>query len=771
MKPDPSPTRRDWFHSVRSFLRLGIAGACLIGFFVSQSTSVASEPATASSGFLGSLTEEERAWLRAHPVIRVFQDPDWPPIEFADKRGNPTGMTKDYLSCIEQRLGRKFEPVLRLSFQEALASMKRGEIDMTTSVAETPERLEFLAFTQPYMNIPIVIATQQDVTYVSNLRELKGKKVAVVDGYAVQEWMENDFPEVRLLKVKKSLDGLQRLDRGEIDAFIDSLVTIGHHQVRRDVWNVKIAGATPYFNAQRMAVRKDWAPLAGILQKALDSISVAEREEIFRRWLPLRYEQGFNYTLLWQALGGFAVIVLGLGYWNRKLSLEIRQRKQAQAALQQSDADFRTLTEAMPQIVWTARADGSSTYVNQQWVDYTGMSLDDSHGRGWNKPFHPDDQQRAWNAWNNAVTCKGIYALECRLRRADGVYRWWLLRGVPVLTGDGEVKKWVGTCTDIHDLKQAEGELRKSEERYRVITDHSPAGIFQTDVRGDCTYVNPRWTEIAGLTLGEALGKGWSQTLHPEDKQRVFDGWYEAAHAGTSYDWECRFVTKQGKQSWTTGHAEILYDEQGNSQGHLGVLVDITTRKQAEEDIRLAEARFRDIIEASPIPFALNEAEQSITYLNSAFIRTFGYDRKDIPTVDAWWSKAYPDETYRQEVTKEWLLHLTMAKHDAQPFEPMEVRIRCKDGGERTVLVTATPLASSLNDLLVVTFYDITERKKTESLLHEQLDELQRWQQAMVGREGRIISMKQEVNELLARSGQPPRYADHLPVEPGQGDA
>ena len=125
---------------------------------------------------------------------------------------------------------------------------------------------------------------------------------------------------------------------------------------------------------------------------------------------------------------------------------------------------------------------------------------------------------------------------------------------------------------------------------------------------------------------------------------------------------------------------------------------------------------------------------------------------------------------YRQEVTKEWLLHLTMAKHDPQSFEPMEVRIRCKDGGERTVLVTATPLALSLHDLLV-TFYDITERIKTESLLHEQLDELQRWQQAMVGREGRIISMKQEVNELLARSGQPPRYADHRPVDPGQGDA
>jgi len=116
------------------------------------------------------------------------------------------------------------------------------------------------------------------------------------------------------------------------------------------------------------------------------------------------------------------------------------------------------------------------------------------------------------------------------------------------------------------------------------------------------------------------------------------------------------------------------------------------------------------------------------------------------------------------------LLRLDEAKRDAKPFEPIEVRICCKDGRERTVLATATPLASSFNDLHVVTLFDITERKKTELQLHEQLDELRRWQQAMLGRESRVISMKQEVNELLARLGQPPRYVNHLPAESDEGD-
>jgi PAS domain S-box-containing protein len=123
---------------------------------------------------------------------------------------------------------------------------------------------------------------------------------------------------------------------------------------------------------------------------------------------------------------------------------------------------------------------------------------------------------------------------------------------------------------NITKRKQAEEAVRQSEEKYRAIADHSPAGIFQTDTQGDCIYVNPHYSEITGLTLAEALGQGWSQALHPEDKQRIFDGWYAAAKVGNSYDWECRFVTKQGKVSWITGHAQRLLDQYGNGQGYLG---------------------------------------------------------------------------------------------------------------------------------------------------------------------------------------------------------
>jgi len=133
----------------------------------------------------------------------------------------------------------------------------------------------------------------------------------------------------------------------------------------------------------------------------------------------------------------------------------IAQRRRAEQALRESEAEFRTLAEAMPQIVWVARTDGWNTYFSHQWMDYTGLTLEESLGHGWNKPFHPDDQQRALEAWQEATATGGVYSVESRLRRADGVYRWWLIRGTPHKDASGHILKWFGTCTDIHDMKVA----------------------------------------------------------------------------------------------------------------------------------------------------------------------------------------------------------------------------------------------------------------------------------------------------------------------------
>ncbi len=146
----------------------------------------------------------------------------------------------------------------------------------------------------------------------------------------------------------------------------------------------------------------------------------------------------------------------------------------------------------------------------------------------------------------------------------------------------------------------------------------------------------------------------------------------------------------------------------------VGVMLGLHLRNTTR--LAQAESRFRTIIEASPVPLALYDAALNITYVNEAFTRSFGYERGDVPTVQAWWRRAHPNEAHRREVEAQWMPGLAATAPQAAA-EPMEVKICCKSGAERTALVTASRLPSSSSDLVLVTLYDITERKATEAEL------------------------------------------------------
>jgi PAS domain S-box-containing protein len=185
---------------------------------------------------------------------------------------------------------------------------------------------------------------------------------------------------------------------------------------------------------------------------------------------------------------------------------DITQRKRAEEALQARERDLRSLAESMPQIVWVADASGLNVYFNQQWVDYTGLTLEQSRGEGWITPFHPDDRQRAWDAWQRAIKHHDSYSLECRMRRADGVYQWWLIRGVPLVAASGEILKWFGTCTDIEQIKVAEQKLKESEAKFSGIVSISPDAIISIDREQCITLFNDGAEQIFGYSRLEVMG-------------------------------------------------------------------------------------------------------------------------------------------------------------------------------------------------------------------------------------------------------------------------
>ena len=152
----------------------------------------------------------------------------------------------------------------------------------------------------------------------------------------------------------------------------------------------------------------------------------------------------------------------------REVAARIRtasERLRGMAALRESEAKFRTIADAMPQMVWSTLPDGYHDYYNEQWYSYTGVPRNATDGDGWNNIFHPDDSERAWAAWRASLATGKAYEIQYRLRHHSGVYRWVLGRALPVRNDAGAIIRWMGTCTDIDDQKHAEDELRRASLR------------------------------------------------------------------------------------------------------------------------------------------------------------------------------------------------------------------------------------------------------------------------------------------------------------------
>ena len=147
-----------------------------------------------------------------------------------------------------------------------------------------------------------------------------------------------------------------------------------------------------------------------------------------------------------------------------------RSAAQARAALVDSEARFHTLADTMPQMVWSTLPDGFHDYYNARWYEFTGAPPGTTDGAGWNNMFHPDDQDRAWQVWRHSLETGDPYQIEYRLRHFDGTYRWVLGRALPIRNTAGEITRWFGTCTDIHEQKLAleEREVISQELSHRI---------------------------------------------------------------------------------------------------------------------------------------------------------------------------------------------------------------------------------------------------------------------------------------------------------------
>jgi PAS domain S-box-containing protein len=282
-------------------------------------------------------------------------------------------------------------------------------------------------------------------------------------------------------------------------------------------------------------------------------------------------------------------LLLGVG---ANQTAVVVQRRRAEEQLKEAELRWRSLAEALPNLVWTDSPDGQCDYLSSQWGTYTGIPESELLGLAWlERVIHPDDRERTLACWMAAVEDKGVYDLEFRIRRHDGQYRWFKTRGTPIRDAQGNIVKWFGTCTDIENQKQAQEALARSEERFRQLADAMPQLVWTARPDGEIDYQNRQWFEFTGLP--ETVGnEGWAHILHPDDAPLAHERWATSLQSGVPLEMEVRLLDRRRKSyRWHLIRTVAVQDGAGRVARWFGASTDIDVQKRAEESSRyLAEA-------------------------------------------------------------------------------------------------------------------------------------------------------------------------------------
>ena len=304
-------------------------------------------------------------------------------------------------------------------------------------------------------------------------------------------------------------------------------------------------------------------------------------EPIYTRWNVFAIKNGAGETLAYATV-----------------SPNLTSLHAAEDALQRSEERFRVLVDAMPQIVWTATPEGDQDFANKRWYEFAGIGEGELHtSEPWRSIMHPDDLNGTEEAWKRAVSTGEPYSHVHRIRRYDGEYRWFLSRALPQRNAQGKIVRWLGTGTDITDLKEAEdarraseAALRVSEERMRIAAAAAKLGYFDWDLTNDHLVCSPRIKEMFGVPEKVITNvRELAEQLHPEDRPRREQLLKSAIEHQTDYDIEYRVIWPDKSVHWISTRGRAHYNEAGKPVRFGGVMADVTERKELEQALIRSE--------------------------------------------------------------------------------------------------------------------------------------------------------------------------------------
>ncbi len=276
------------------------------------------------------------------------------------------------------------------------------------------------------------------------------------------------------------------------------------------------------------------------------------------------------------------------------INLDISQLKKAEAAVRESEERFRTMANSISQLAWTARPDGHIFWYNQRWYDYTGATPEEMEGWGWQNVLDAAVLPEVLESWKASIATGDVFEMTFPLRGADGVFRPFLTRAIPLKNEAGQVTQWFGTNTDVDELKRADEAVRAAGERFRFMAEAMPQKICTTKPDGALEYLNARWHEYLGPAMEKLQKLGWQAVIHPDDVEETLKRWRACLDNGQNLELEHRVRDHEGKYRWHLTRSQPLRDGEGKITMWISTNTDIDDMMQAQEELIEAEQQLAD---------------------------------------------------------------------------------------------------------------------------------------------------------------------------------
>ena len=411
---------------------------------------------------------------------------------------------------------------------------------------------------------------------------------------------------------------------------------------------------------------------------------------------------------------------------------EIKQRTEA---ARRSERELRDVVNTVPAHVWSTSPEGQVDFVNDRWLQFTGLALDEAFGWKWEAVLHPDDRTRVVADWHTALKNGQAMESEARVRRADGEYCWWFIRNVPLRDETGKLVRWYGTAIDIEDRKRAEDALRSSEASLLEAQRLTRTCSWRHEVSSGKVTVSAEGLAIFGIEPEDDASSVdfFHSRKHPKDRPEAEQAYAAALLRKTDFEADFRIVLPDGtiKNIRTIGHP--ILDERGDVVEFVGASIDVTEHHRAQQALRRSEAYLAEGQRlAKTGSWAYNPAAKK-GYWSDEMFRIFGLDRQrsNFPDLEEFLRLVHPEDRDRfNELLERSRIQKTDYKAD--------YRIVLPDGNIKYLHALGHPVLNESGDFVefVGTAIDVTEQAQARIALEKAFEEIKQRTEALRRSEG-----------------------------------